>query len=330
MTDCTYNPDRIVHLIAPNQQACSPNPEIGLSDLSDRDRVWDTHRAEASAVEQLYQEAGLKAYEARVQNCSRWLGFGLHPEPDELRLKLTEARFCRVRHCPVCQWRRSMAWRARFLAAAPQIAEAFPTHRWIFLTLTVRNCPAGELRTTLQQMAAAWQRLVKRGTFPAVGFIRSVEVTRGQDSTAHPHYHCLLLVKSSYFSTGYLKHSDWRILWKECLRVDYDPIVNVKSVKSGKAGEENNPIRGALETLKYGVKVQDLVSDAEWLAAITDQLHKTRAIAVGGVLRDFLREDEPEDLIHVDEQDSEQQSEQVTDLWFTWKEIRKRYIKADR
>ncbi|WP_170869787.1 protein rep, partial [Shigella sonnei] len=26
------------------------------------------------------------------------------------RLRLREAHFCRVRHCPVCQWRRSLMW----------------------------------------------------------------------------------------------------------------------------------------------------------------------------------------------------------------------------
>lgn len=223
-----------------------------------------------------------------------------------------------------------MAWRARFLSAAPAIAEAFPTHRWLFVTLTVRNCQPSELRQTLIQMSAAWKRLALRRNFPATGFIRATEITRGKDGTAHPHFHCLLLVKSSYFSHGYLKHSDWCTLWKEVLRIDYEPIVNVKAVKSRNKDKTEAPIKAVLETLKYGIKVQDLVADSDWLASITDQLYKTRAIAVGGVLRDFLREEEPEDLIHVDEQESEHQSEHTTDLWFSWQEIRKRYIKADR
>ena len=32
----------------------------------------------------------------------------------------------------------------------PSIQERFPTHRWVFLTLTVKNPPVTELRDTLK------------------------------------------------------------------------------------------------------------------------------------------------------------------------------------
>ena len=60
--------------------------------------------------------------------------------------------FCRVRHCPVCQWRRSLLWRAVMFQQLPNIQERFPTHRWVFLTLTVKNPPVTELRDTLKHM----------------------------------------------------------------------------------------------------------------------------------------------------------------------------------
>ena len=74
-------------------------------------------------------------------------------------------RFCRVRHCPVCQWRRSLLWRAVMFQQLPNIQERFPTHRWVFLTLTVKNPPVTELRDTLKHMNDSWKRLIETKRF---------------------------------------------------------------------------------------------------------------------------------------------------------------------
>ena len=70
----------------------------------------------------------------------------------------------------------------------------------LFLTLTVRNMPVCELRDALQHMNKSWQRLIKRKEFKAVqGWIRTTEITRGKDGSAHPHFHILLMVPPSWF-----------------------------------------------------------------------------------------------------------------------------------
>ena len=109
------------------------------------------------------------------------------PETGETRLRLREAHFCRVRHCPVCQWRRSLMWQARFYQSLPKLVTEHPKARWLFLTLTVRNCPITELGETLTAMNAAWQRLKDRKEFrPVLGWVRTTEVTRGKDGSARP------------------------------------------------------------------------------------------------------------------------------------------------
>lgn len=321
---CTANPDDYLSSFAAKfDQSCTKNG-------TNQGQEWDKHRSHAEKIEQLYQRSGLSNYSRRVHDCSRWLGFALKTQDTgELKLKLTEARFCRVRYCPVCQWRKSMAWRARFLAALPKVTAAYPYHRWVFLTLTVRNCPVDELRVTLKTMGAAWSRLTQRSAFPATGWIRSTEVTKA-DSEAHPHFHCLLLVPSSYYTRSYLSQRSWTDLWQSCLRVDYTPIVHVKSVKP-RAGfdQETQLTKAVLETLKYSVKPQDLVADSEWLYKLTQQLHKTRSINVGGVLKDFIREDEPTDLIHCEEIEESILDKEV-ELWFNWREMIKRYTKVNK
>ena len=53
-------------------------------------------------------------------------------------------------------------WQARFYQALPKIVVDYPSSRWLFLTLTVRNCEIGELGTVLTAMNAAFKRMEKR------------------------------------------------------------------------------------------------------------------------------------------------------------------------
>ena len=301
---------------------------FSLSQVSGKDKPWDIHRASADTVRNSYKQVGYERYAERMTECSRLLEFTFQREisTGELLLKLRNARFCRVRHCPVCQWRRSMMWRARFFQILPKLLEDHPKARFVFLTLTVRNCPLESLREVIEAMTKAWSRLVKRKQFPAIGWVKSLEVTRGKDGTAHPHFHIVLMVKSNYFSTrgGYLSQKRWTELWQSCLRADYTPVVNVKAVKS-KRGFQDGIFVALCETLKYSVKEEDLKVSPQWLKELTNQLHKTRSIALGGVFKQYLSEEEPEDLIHTDIDESESFDENMTFI-FGWRERYAKYM----
>jgi plasmid rolling circle replication initiator protein Rep len=304
-----------------------------LSELSPKDKPWDSHRAIADTVQNLYRSARLDKYADRIQTCGKLLEFALRSDDQgDVGIKLQSAHFCRVRHCPVCQWRRSMKWQAKMFSAMPEITQAYPTHRWIFVTLTVRNCDLVDLRAVVDGMNKAFKRLSQLKAFPAVGWIKSLEVTRNPETgQAHPHFHCLMLVQPSYFGKSYIKQEEWRSLWQRCMRVDYSPVVNVKAVKpkKNKLTEELDDIGQAIvETLKYSVKEEDLVADKDWLAELTTQLHKTRAIAIGGVLKNFLKEEkEDDDLIHIEEKEIEVEEETIS-IFFGWRETISRYRKV--
>jgi plasmid rolling circle replication initiator protein Rep len=303
-----------------------------LSEISPKDKSWDQHRASADQVKELYKLTEFFRYSKRIDECSKWLLFALKAgDEGELKLKLQEAKFCRVRHCSVCQWRRSLMWRARFFQALPRIDEAYPTGRWIFLTLTVKTCPIKELRDTLTLMNKAWNLLTKRREFSVLGFIKSVEVTRSADGYAHPHFHCLLFVPAGYFSHGYISQAKWTDLWQSCLKIQYQPVVHVVSVKAkqkaGAVDKKAGLLAAVCETLKYSVKEDDLVADPLWLEELTSQLHKTKAISVGGVLKEYLSEQEPEDLINAGIEDEEETSEDDPKLIFDWAETIRRYKK---
>lgn len=303
-----------------------PDPPPSLGDLSPRDKPWDKHRGHADRVQGFYaSSAEHHRYAQRINECAQLLEFKLAPDADEgqLRFKLTNTRFCRVRHCPVCQWRRSLMWKAKAYQVLPKIVEAYPTSRWLFLTLTVQNCPIDELRTTLQWMNQSYQRMVQRKVWPATGWLRSTEVTRSKNGSAHPHFHCLLMVPASYFGLDYMKQADWVDLWKKCLRVDYQPILDVRAVKQGK-----QPMGLVPELLKYCTKESDMVADREWFLELTRQMHKMRCVTTGGVLKAYLREleQDPEDLIG--ESDEPDQVDEGS-LYFGWRRLQQKYRLVD-
>lgn len=320
----------------------SDGSHLYLTDVSERDKPWDTHRAEAEIVQSLYEGSEFHRYSTRIGDCSNRLIFALEATTEEdFKLRLRTAKFCRVRHCPVCQWRRSMRWKARFIKALPSLIVDYPKARYVFLTLTVRNCELVELNQTLAWMNKSWQRLSERKEFPGIGWVKSVEVTRNPENrTAHPHFHVLMMVQAGYFKgDNYIKQERWRELWMEALRVDYLPSVHVRAVRSrpskasivgdtGAVDITDSVVVGILETLKYGVKVADLISDPDWLHELTRQLHKTRAVAVGGVFKRYIREREPEDLIGEDESLDPLIDDSVL-LYFDWVEWVRRYAKVD-
>ncbi|KYI93173.1 hypothetical protein AIZ11_24710, partial [Salmonella enterica subsp. enterica serovar Typhimurium] len=92
----------------------------------------------------------------------------------------------------------------------------------------------------------------------------------------------------------YVKHARWGELWRECLRVSYDPNVDVRAVKPRKPKDGESLacataelVRGAVaETLKYSTKPADMVADPEWFLELTRQTHKRRFVATGGALKD--------------------------------------------
>jgi plasmid rolling circle replication initiator protein Rep len=303
-------------------------PSSYLTDLSPKDKPWDKHRGFVETVRGIYQLANHDKYANRMGFCSNLLEFGLvSTESDGQQFKLKAAKFCRVRHCSVCQWRRSLKWRARFFQAMPEITNKYPTHRWIFLTLTVKNCDLVDLRSTTTEMTKAFVRLSKLKIFPGAGWIKSLEVTRNpKTGQAHPHFHVLMLVPSGYFGgKSYIKADKWAELWQQSLRSDYLPIVNIKAVK-GKTANADGMAAAVCETLKYSVKEEDLIVDADWLIGITKQLHKTRAVSIGGCLREFLKEEkEDDDLINIEDSEDAKLPESDISVYFGWRETIKRY-----
>lgn len=252
--------------------------QIELEDVSEKDKGWKKHKNENIEVKGLYLNPQIKylkhssiffhydmfnKYAFRMQECARVLLFGF-----EEGFKLKEGLFCHVRNCPICQWRKSLKWKAKMIEVYKHLKGDYPTHRWLMLTLTTKNCHISELREELKKNNDAWKKLTKRKEFASVvGWFRATEVTRDKKrpaTYAHPHFHVMLLVKPSYFAKNYVKQMEWVRAWAECLEADYMPnvdirVVKAKANKSNTGQEEVHEIMGAVaESSKYALKPADM------------------------------------------------------------------------
>ena len=300
-------------------------------------KPFHEHKFDNAATAALYwQQEEFRRLSFRMDKCAGFLEFEERKEPKtgDTRLKLVKAMFCKVRYCPICQWRRSMLWKARFYSALPAVIQANPKARFLFLTLTVKNCSIKDLRETLEKMNKAWQKLIKRKEFGTVlGWVRATEVTYSNDKEldAHPHFHILLMVKPSYFDgKNYLSQSRWAEMWQGCLCEDYLPVVDIRTIKERKNKDRSVADlsqAGITETLKYSVKSKDMTENPEWLFELTRQTHKLRFIAAGGLFKDVLKAEKPETNKELIEAGEEEKREELTEriMCFLWNHHKKAY-----
>lgn len=240
------------------------------------------------------------------------------------QLKLKNSWFCKSRLCPMCNWRKSLKHSNQVIKIINKIIEREPKGRFLFWTLTSKNCKtAEELKTELTKMNKAFAFLLKYKKINQnlLGFLKAVEVTvNPKDGSYNQHIHVLVFVKSSYFKNkeNYISQKELTDFWQKAMRLDYRPIVNVKAVKP--ASETEKGIIGAVyETAKYPVKSVDYLtgSPEENKKRVTDlekALKNKRIISYGGIFKDVKNELALEDIekANLISTDSEEEHEPTT------------------
>ena len=347
---------------------CQPLVDWGTNG---KPRPWRKHHIEGLMLSELYETLGSdpdtpdaaryldKA--RRLAGCAPFAEFERLPDG---ALHLHTSSFCRVRLCPMCQWRRSLKLGAQVrqvveAANAAHIAEYGTAWRWLMVTFTVKNVPADELGATIDRLHRAVNNMAKckRWCGAVRGWLRATEVTHCTDKrkaaydTYHPHIHALLCVPSSYFKRGYIKQKEWADLWAHYAGTDYTPIVDVRTIKAEDgssvqalpAAEQAAAMGKAVaEVSKYASKPADYIvpSDPDLslrtVATLDKMLHHRRMTSWGGILKDIakaLQLDDPEtgDLVHIDETASRDEvAEQVAQyVTYGWAIGARDYIKWD-
>ena len=274
---------------------------------SGKDNNWKERHLEKNNLAESYRRIGSKKY-YRVADCSTFLEFRYFFNINEK--KLNRANFCKVRLCPMCSWRRSLKIFGQVSKVMDHVEENY-NYRYIFLTLTVENCYGEYLKKTLDHMTKSFNRMNQRKIFKQSikGYFRSLEITYNKKyNTYHPHFHLILAVNESYFTDKnyYLSQKKWTNLWKDCLKVDYTPVVDVRRIKK----DDNNKFGKAVaETAKYTVKSEDFIirnEDGQINEKLTDEvvktldlaLHRKRLTSFGFIFKEVhkkLNLDDPED-----------------------------------
>jgi len=242
-----------------------------------------------------------------------------------------QIQYCKNRFCPICTVHRSYMLGAQLKSVIEDITQRSKGH-WLFLTLTVKNVFAEELSDTVGHMMKSWQRLSQRKQVRSVlqGWFRGLEVTFNEkDQTFHPHFHVLIYVKQSYF-TGkyYLKQKVWMKLWRESLQVDYDPVVDVRRVKS-RTKDDNDLVGAVVEVTKYPMKFESVeaVIHNSYFELFEQAMFKRRTIAFGGVLRSTLKDlkiDLDEDR-HVHDSECKTCGGETTQNYILWSDSQQMY-----
>ncbi len=286
-----------------------------LSELSPDDRPWDTHGQNAQQLMIWFSEGNdwQQSKSERMEHCGRRLLFAVAKEG---RHKLKEAQFCRIRLCPRCVWRRSLAWKARWYQAWPELQKLAPKARYFHLVLTVPNVPVTELRDTILKMSKAWNRMTSRKTWPALGFVRATEVTieKKRKGFVHPHFHVLVMVRPSYFSHGYMSADVWRDYWAKGLGVEPSTLTKPYVRAVDPKGGVDAVASAVKEVFKYAVKgIEPKKNErGDWVPTLLEmdrQLKGTQATSLGGLIREVFRGEEDvteeEMLAHTEDPDFE-------------------------
>ena len=274
-----------------------------LRDVSRTGRVrpWRvqkmTSRAVAASMMRIWKKHPRKNLWAKKRGilmtaCGDYLAFGEHvdTETGEVVKRLDAANFCRDRMCPMCQWRKSLVTFHQVSQIMDRIQAERPDVVPLFLTLTMRNVASAELATGVTHLLKSWSRMMnskqnRKLYRSAVGWMRVLEITYNAKSDEwHPHIHAIVLVGGDYFSdpAQYLDHDALVAEWRWALGTEYDPSVDVRTVKGDQAD-------AVAEVSKYAVKPGQWVSDDrdatdERVELLALTLKSRRLVAFGGLM----------------------------------------------
>lgn len=277
-----------------------------LQDFSStgKERPWVVHKKENLRLVEIYKIAKAKNInlisDSRLfdlEHCGDTLTFLKNAEGKK---KLKTANFCRVRTCPMCQWRRSLKMFSQVQKITNKILEQDKSIRFIFGTFTIKNTDAENLEACINTLNKKFKYLVdQKKTFaPAkklkqnlLGYLKAVEVTYNtKDKTYHPHLHVIFAIRANFFAGKqyYMNKKEWIELWQKALNVDYKPQTDIRAIKSG-------TVKAVAEVAKYPIKTAPILklSDdeaVEVLKSLTFSLNKKRFVSYGGIFKTIKQE----------------------------------------
>lgn len=262
-------------------------------------RKWDLHKQNNLKLVELYKQA-IKINPSvispkRLQDLADCASQLEYLQDAEGNKKLYKTYFCRVRLCPMCQWRRSLKLFSQVSKITDYINNQNNQVRYLFITLTQKNCSGLELVQEINKINKSFSLLVDKTkrVQPAskfkkmlLGYIKSTEVTYNpKTKTYHPHLHCIFAVQGEYFNkANYINKNSWRAIWADLLKIDYLPQIDVQAIKPARQQ------KAVAELAKYPAKVSSILNLPQTQAVqvvmdLTTLCYKRRFVAFGGIFK---------------------------------------------
>jgi hypothetical protein len=137
------------------------------------------------------------------------------------------------------------------------IFNLYPSHQFYSALFTLKNCDVTETGETIKLINQSLAKLWKRKEFKDFinskkyesGYLKCIEVPKSENDVDEYNVHChIILHLPNSYSNGrnYISVKNLTELWKSVIKVDYDPYVNIKQLKTHK---------DIVKSLKYDVKL---------------------------------------------------------------------------
>ncbi len=268
--------------------------------------------------------------------CGTLLGFSKEQKGENKVYHLRTSNFCRQRVCPMCQFRKSEKMFANMLRVVKHLESEY---RFVHMVLTVPNAETGrELVTAVKILYSSFGYLIHHGRPKKAfkGVLRCLEVSYNYDNdTFHPHLHCLVAVKKSYFNDTkvYISTENLRQLWTEAVRRTVDKLGEQArfcktehllqcSMRACKTGD----YAGVAEVCKYCVKPLDLdktendIQNKRVLLTLWHNLKGTRFVQKYGIIKQSFK------LLELSDDDEEQGSTEEDVFSIVWNSETMSYV----
>lgn len=280
----------------------------------------------------------------RVKSCG---DFMQHLTTVDLSAKrVHKSNNCGNRFCPICTWTKTKK-DAIMISVLMKAVRAEKNQEFIFLTLTAPNVEASELKSEIDRFNKAFKKLFDRIKVKKAinGYIRKLEVTYNKEefitkemyrimkdyfearglqvgdknpnyNTYHPHFHVVMAVNKSYFtSRDYINRDEWLEMWQDCMDDPSITQVDVRKVRSTQKGE----MSAVLEVAKYSAKGNEIYHSQSVFEVFYKALKGRQLLTFNGLFKEYVTKFKKGELDKYKEKDENEYTHLLTSVWKTSK-----------
>lgn len=231
----------------------------------------------------------LEVLARRMSACAANATFRIVTPPGEASVvKISNRRGCKSALCMQDARFRAGDQVRKAFARIQIIRDVTPDAKFAFVTLTSRNRPVHDVKSMLDAHEAGLGRFWRARPLARalLGQLTSIEIAiRGTPEVpmAGVHSHSLAVLHPEYFSRQrdlYLSQKAICSLWGAAMRLDYQPICDVRRIYTDSASAMPSLLGACVEVLKYSIAPQTLFQRDDYGMYVTPEVIGPLALAL--------------------------------------------------